>query len=99
MNSSVLTGRISDELEVLGNAIVCRDAQRIEDCTLRVSGMLTELGNHFGTDTQKHEDNLQPIVAAADRCSAILRRARLALTALQNLHDLFAAEQTYRVRS
>lgn len=95
---SALTERIAQDLDVIGAAIVKNDAEVIEAAAVRVSTMLAELRRELLSNDRSAKHDVSPIAAAAKRCSVLLRRARLSLAVLQNLHDLFSADHAYHVR-
>jgi len=80
----------------MGDAIAHNDVEEIETTVVRVSAMLGELKRQLLP--KPDAPDLSKITMAARRCSVLLRRARLSLTVLRNLHELCSAEQSYEAR-
>jgi hypothetical protein len=96
MGLTTISERIHWELDLLRRAMSCRDADAIELCSGRINVMLDELGQAVRNSLLTRSE-LSAIRISISGCAAVLRRARLALQALQNLHGLLSPEATYRV--
>jgi hypothetical protein len=98
MTAPALTERIAHDLDRMGEAIARNDVEAIETTVVRVSAMLCELKRELLPKQHLEPPDFSAITVAAKRCSFLLRRARLALTVLRNLHELCSAEQSYGAR-
>jgi hypothetical protein len=95
MNAPALTQRIAQDLDRMGKAIASNDVEAIEMTAVRVGALLCELKRELQPKQHLDPPDLSTIAVAAKRCCSLLRRARLALTVLRNLHELCSVEQSY----